>query len=436
MAEIFRPTYTATDPKTGKKVRKKSPRWWIRYYLPTGERRKVKGYRDRKATEALAADLERKAIRTDAGLTDPTEGHARRPLAEHAEDFRRHLTAKGNTPAYIDKVLSRLTAVLDHCRFVRIADLQPSAVQECLAALRGEGKGIKTANDYLDAVKGFTRWLWRDRRTLTDPLACMSRLSNGETDIRHARRDFDPEELRRLLDAARTSSASLRRLTGTQRYFLYLTACATGFRASELASMTPESFDLDAEPPTATAEAGCTKNKQTARQPLPRDMAEALRPFLTGKPAGDFLWPGKWNTRAFLMIQRDLEAARKVWLGEAKDGPQRAERTASDFLAYRDAAGRYGDFHSLRHSYITMVGKTGVSPKEHQDLARHSTYALTGRYTHSHLYDLAAAVNGLPSIITGGREAQALAATGTDGNSLGLFLGPQPALSVHYLRQA
>ncbi len=200
--------------------------------------------------------------------------------------------------------------------------------------------------------------------------------------------------------------------------------------------MTPESFDLDAEPPTATAEAGCTKNKQTARQPLPRDMAEALRPFLTGKPADEPLWPGQWNTRAFLMVQRDLEAARETWLGEAKDGPQRAEWEASDFLAYRDAAGRYGDFHSLRHSYITMVGKTGVSPKEHQDLARHSTYALTGRYTHSHLYDLAAAVNGLPSIITGGREAQALAATGTDGNSLGLFLGPQPALSVDFLRQA
>jgi len=356
-------------------------------------------------------------------------------LAEHAKDFRRHLTAKGNTPAYIDKTLARLTVVLDHCRFVRIADLQASAVLECLAALRREGKGIKTANDYLDAVKGFARWLWRDRRTLTDPLACMSRLANGETDIRHARRDFTLEELRRLLDAALTGSATRRQLTGTQRHFLYLTACATGFRASELATMTPEHFDLDAEPPTATVQAGYTKNRQTARQPLPRDMAEALRPFLAGKPAGDLLWPGKWNKYAFQIIQRDLEAARGAWLAEATDGPQRAERAASDFLAYRDAAGRYGDFHSLRHSYITMVGKTGVSPKEHQDLARHSTYALTGRYTHSHLYDLAAAVNGLPSIIAGGNAPQALAATGTDGKSLGLFLGPQPAVSVDFLRQ-
>ena len=44
-----------------------------------------------------------------------------------------------------------------------------------------------------------------------------------------------------------------------------------------------------------------------------------------------------------------------------------------------------------------MVGKSpGISPREHQDLARHSTYALTTRYTHSRFYDLAAAVQGLP----------------------------------------
>ena len=82
-----------------------------------------------------------------------------------------------------------------------------------------------------------------------------------------------------------------------------------------------------------------------------------------------------------------------------------------------------------------MVGKTGVSPKEHQDLARHSTYALTGRYTHSHLYDLAAAVNGLPSIVASGGDHQTLAATGTDGKFLGPFLGPQPAISMDFVRQ-
>jgi hypothetical protein len=76
-----------------------------------------------------------------------------------------------------------------------------------------------------------------------------------------------------------------------------------------------------------------------------------------------------------------------------------------------------------------MIGKARVSPREHQDLARHSTYAMTSRYTHSRFYDLADALQALP-ILTAGPEAQRLAATGTDGrpNSLGPFLGPQPAI--------
>ena len=78
-----------------------------------------------------------------------------------------------------------------------------------------------------------------------------------------------------------------------------------------------------------------------------------------------------------------------------------------------------------------MVGKAGVSPREHQDLARHSTYALTSRYSHSRFYDLAAAVQSLPIPMASGTERETLAATGTDGKrgetgskNLGPNLGP------------
>src|SRR5271155_3154400 len=84
-----------------------------------------------------------------------------------------------------------------------------------------------------------------------------------------------------------------------------------------------------------------------------------------------------------------------------------------------------------------MVGKAGVSPREHQDLARHSSYALTSKYSHSRFYDLAAAVQSLPIPITS-PERQALAATGTEGkgaNILGPFLGPYSAISGDFERQ-
>ncbi len=429
MAEVFRPSYTVTDFATGKKTKRKSKTYHVRYYAPDGRRLRVKGYRDRKATEALATKLERKSARLAEGIAEPSDEHAKRPLADHAEDFRRYLAAKGNTADYVALVSFRLTAVLDGCRFVRIADVQASALVEFLAGLRRDGKSVKTANEYLAAAKGFTRWLWRDKRTGVDLLAGLSKLANGDSDVRHARRDFSPDELARLLDAARQSPKAIRLLTGIDRHFLYLTACATGFRVSELASMTPESFNLDGDTPTAKVQAACTKNRKEAVQPLPLDAAKALRGYLAGKPAGQLVWPGAtWPTHASIVIRRDLDAARQAWLCEAQDAAERERREQSDFLAYRDAEGRYGDFHALRHSFITMVGKAGVSPKEHQDLARHSTYALTGRYTHARFYDLAAAVQSLPiPTSTVDRETAMLVATGTDGKNLGPNLSPRQA---------
>jgi integrase len=253
--------------------------------------------------------------------------------------------------------------------------------------------------------------------------------------IRHARRDLSPDELGRLLDAARASRRTFRGLVGNDRHFLYLTACATGFRVSELATMTPESFNLDGDMPTATVEASCTKNRKEAVQPLPLDIAKALREFVSSKPANVPVWSGKWQAKAARMIRADLKEARKNWLQSFQDACQRTEAEQSDFLTYKDGEGRYADFHALRHSFITMVGKAGVSAREHQDLARHSTYALTSKYSHSRFYDLSAAVQGLPIRMVGpGTEPQSLAATGTDGRAekSGPFLGPRRAISADF----
>src|SRR5262249_37130417 len=286
----------------------------------------------KRAPETRAPDRNPRGPRLAPGRVAPPENPPRRPLAEHAEDFRRYLAAKGNTGDYVAKLLYRLGAVLDGCRFVKIADIQSSAVVEFLGALRRQGKGVKTANDYLAAVKGFTRWLWKDKRCVLDPLAGLSKLANGETDVRHARRDFSPDELARLLDAAGHSPKTILRLSGIDRHFLYLTACATGFRVSELASMTPESFSLDGDTPTATGQAACTKNRREAVQPLRIAVAEALRGWLADKPAGVRLWPGtSWRIHAAAMIRRDLADARQAWLQSFQDERRRDEMARSDF---------------------------------------------------------------------------------------------------------
>jgi hypothetical protein len=80
---------------------------------------------------------------------------------------------------------------------------------------------------------------------------------------------------------------------------------------------------------------------------------------------------GGVERRGAKMMKKDLAAARKKWIEEAKTRKEKAEREASDFLRYKDSAGRFADFHSNRHTFITNLEHVGVSRRTAQSLARH-----------------------------------------------------------------
>lgn len=434
MASIFKPTPN-------------SKRWYISFYDADGVRHREKGYADKRATETLAAELVKKAERKHAGLTDTFAEHAKRPLAEHVADYRRYLEAKGNTAKHVELTVSRVSTSLAECGWVQAPDMKPSALVEFIGRLRrptlgedGEeqpGLSIQTCNFYQAAVKGFSRWLWRDGRIAADPLAGLSKLANGETDIRHARRNFSAEELQRILAAAKDSRRTFRGLTGEDRFMLYWTATGTGFRCEELSLLKPESFDLG-DSPTVEHKAAYNKNKKRAFQPIAADLAAGLRDYLAGKPAGEAIWPGTWIEKAAKMLGKDMAVARKVWLESVQDARQRDDLAKGDFLAYQDSEGRYGDFHALRHTFVSNLVSSGASPKTAQTLARHSTVQLTlGRYAHANLFDLNAAVNALPSLTPKTTpEAVRLAATGTDGGKIfGLPACPKPDNSRDSVRR-
>jgi integrase len=182
----------------------------------------------------------------------------------------------------------------------------------------------------------------------------------------HARRDCSAEELARLLEVARDSVSPAKRLTGNDRYFLYLVAFATGFRAEELSHLTPAAFDLDAPQPVVSLPGKFTKNKKPARQPVPLGVAAQLRGYLSGKPADRPVWPGSWWKHAARILRKDLKAAGIPYRIDTPSGPAVL------------------DFHALRHSFMSALAAAGVGPKEMQELARHSDPRLTlGVYTHA-----------------------------------------------------
>ncbi|GHT42250.1 hypothetical protein FACS189443_5040 [Planctomycetales bacterium] len=97
------------------------------------------------------------------------------------------------------------------------------------------------------------------------------------------------------------------------------------------------------------------------------------------------------------MIRFDLNAARTFWIVEAKNPADEDKRLTSDFLSYQNAKGLFADFHSLRHTFITNLGKANVPLKTAQILARHSTVELTANiYTHIDQQEQIDAINSLP----------------------------------------
>jgi integrase len=261
----------------------------------------------------------------------------------------------------------------------------------------------QTYNHYLGAAKQLTRWLVRDRRATTDPLTHLSKL-NTASDRRHDRRALTHDEFARLVEAARTGK-SIEGISGPDRAMLYVLAGWTGFRKGELGSLTRSSFRLDETPPTVTVAAGYSKRRREDTQILHPDVVRELREWLAGKEkpgVNNLLFPisgraGGLERDTSTMIQRDLAAAREKWMDDAKTAAERNRREESDFLCYESHDGRFADFHSIRHFFITNLERAGISPKMAQTLARHSDIRLTlGLYTHVGLHDQTAAIEALP----------------------------------------
>lgn len=184
---------------------------------------------------------------------------------------------------------------------------------------------------------------------------------------------------------------------------LYILTASTGFRANAVANLTPADFDLESNSPTVTTAARFAKNRRTKVQPLPADAADALRDYLGGKPSNLPVWGGTWRGKAAEMLRADLEAASIPYAVEGPDGPEHA------------------DFHALRHSFLTLGGRSGIDLRTLQELAGHSTPTLTARYMHVRLRDTAGAVDKMPNLVPSISEAQKhempLRHTGTDGPS-------------------
>jgi integrase len=376
-----------------KKVRQRARKWYGAGIpgkdaegKPYGTRR-IALASDKAVARQMLADLVRRSERREVGFEDKTTEAASTPLADHLADFESWMRSRSGdvSEKQVQQTLHRVRTVFDACSFQFPGDIDADDVAEYLAdrrrlPRRSGGLSIQTSNHYATAVSTFCRWMCepRRRRMSGNPMEGMER-GNVKLDRRHDRRALMDDELARLYAATLASDRTICTLSPEDRHWLYRIAAGTGFRRAELASLTPESFSLDGHSPTILVDASYAKNRKTARQPVSTGLADALASWVAGKSPDLPLWPGQiWCNQTAPMFRKDLEAAGIPYEVKGAAGSQ------------------FADFHSLRHTYITLLAKRGVHPKEAQALARHSTIGLTmDRYTHANDASLAAAVSRL-----------------------------------------
>ena len=426
MASIFKRKRKVTLSK-GNTTVKQSQKYYTRLTDADGIKRTIPLFHDKTASQQKAAQLEKDIELARAGIVDRYKDHRKRPLSEHLEDFEESLLAKEVTPKHAGQVSMRAKRVFEECKVVFWNDIQASAIQRTISGLRKyvrtveieniNGKKVKTPklkdigdisaqtyNFYLKAVKQFCRWMVQDQRANESPIEHLQTI-NVRADRRHDRRSFEPDEIYRLLEA--TASAPRRYgMNGYERALLYRLTVETGLRRDELNSLGKSSFDF--EKYTVTVKAAYSKNRREATLPLRKDTAGLLRAFLADKEPHERIFNIPDKTAK--MLRADLAET------EIRDGDGKVTIEA---IPYVDEAGRYADFHALRHSTGSLLAASGVHPKVAQSILRHSDINMTmSRYTHTLIGQESAAVANLPDFSLPGQKSQKAVATGTDGRSV------------------
>lgn len=318
-----------------------------------------------------------------------------RPILEHIIEWGESLGHNAN--AHSREARDKVIRIAVDCGWKLITNISPDSFGEWREArLQGsdilnvpqfDDKGnpsqkvpqlsTVTVKHYETRLRAFCTWLVKKGRLNKDPLANMELRKVKRVKVR-PRAPFLPTEVEAIIAAAMVGEKS-HGMEGYERALLYPLVYRTGLRWKEAKSLKRESFDLEANPPYVTISSEAAKNSEEADLPLPPELVEPFREHLKTIPEGGVVFRGGYRKgKGAEMLRVDMEAAG---------------------VAERDNRGRIRDFHALRHSYATILAKSGVPLAMAQKMMRHSDPKLTTEfYIHAEVGDMAEELAKLPKI--------------------------------------
>ncbi len=419
---IFRDKYT---DRSGQRVTAR--RWTIDFADHKQRRHRVAGFTDKRATQALAHNIEALVSckvggqRLDVelqrwmeglsgalmgklvswGLMDGQRAEGGKLLTVHLADWKHSLVASGCSKMHIGAICPRVEKIVKACKFQTISDIDPVKIERYLVRLRDKGvvrtfkatdaqtgrpktRTVKiskaTYNDYIRAVRQFCNWLVEVGRIDKSPLQALKKVSTTKADQVRNARPLHVAEIRKLIRKTR-NAPDYRGIPGPERALLYTVACETGLRANELRLLMVDDFDFNGRNLTVRPEV--SKNDTEAVLPMKSTTAEMVRDHVKHKLPNSLAF--SVPAQPHLMIKNDLENAK-------------IEYETDEGTAY---------FHSLRHAYATALSSAAGNVKTAQSLMRHSDPRLTlNIYTHGVPEQERAAIEALPDLNVPDKQAK------------------------------
>ena len=387
--------------KRKKDKRRKDTKWIVAWTTADGKRKAKTAFTDYEASVELGRKLAKEAALEAVGKVDPFEQHRKTPVAEHLDQFIAGLRSANRAKRYIMQVENRIKCILDGLGIKSVHDLDPVAVDRFLVDFaHKKGHSGITRNEYITSIKSFTKWAVTFRRMKDDPLAGLRVSERRGMEPAHPRRALSMGEIARLLDAAErralvelqtirigprrgqavakvkpeTEAKALHK--GRERHMVYMLAVWTGLRRNEIRQLTWGDIRLDMIPGHILLRARTTKSKRADSLPIHEQLADELR---------------AWRPRNAGSEDRVVSTVPHMKTLRAD--------LAFAKIPYKDEAGRYVDFHSLRVSLSTMLAAHKVSQRAAQALMRHTDPRLTAAvYTDERLLPLAAELQNVPAI--------------------------------------
>ncbi len=411
---LYKPTYTAKIPQHAERImidNKPHARWiaknkrvitgivcatdsgkclvevecyYIEYRDPeTGRRRPpIRCFPSFAASEAKMLELSVKMKKVASGdMTESAVLRQGKTVRGMIVEWEESMRERELTESHVKKNVSRVSAIRDAINAQKLLDFTFSRVNKVLYHWRStkEKFSAQTSNHYITSVRTFLNWCIKSRYIESDPMHDAERL---ETRHRRTfeRRALSDAEVKKLLESTRMTQLHRCPISGFDRSMLYLVALYTGYRASELGMLTRRSFLLSGDHPAIVLHARGTKNKEHARQPIPKRIAAELQSWIDQLPPGRKLWVGHYfsDKKTQILIRGDLNAAG---------------------IPYENEDGKF-DFHALRTTYITSLARSGISIQYAQKLARHKSITTTIEfYTRLGMTDLSLEIEKLPNFL-------------------------------------